>query len=291
MKIINIIIAGLAILSLQSHAFEIPGINQVDYQGETAFTDHRNEVLLIANVIDMGGSSVGLGADLSIEQVKQNIGHKINAKQPDAIVKTPLQGIYQLYFARQVLYVDGTGRFMFRNGRLVSSNGTNLTSIAESNAAKLQASKNLKMLAQIADSEMLVYSAGSEHGAELTSITILTDVDCSFCQRIHSELSTYTNAGITVKYLFYPRAGRQSKAYTSFVSVWCSESPKIALDKVETGQHIPIQTCDNPVNKHLELANAFGLIGTPVIFFQDGTMMVGYKPPKQLIKLALMHSQ
>ncbi len=292
-------------LSFQSYAFKMPGIYQIDYQGETAFTDNKKEVMLIANVIDMGISSEnnreGLGADLSIQQVRQNIGNKINGKPPDVIVKTPLQGIYELYFAKQVFYVDGSGRYIFRNGRLVSFQGTNLTSIAQSNAAKIQARRNLKLLAQIADSDMLVYPASLELGSglssvsepisELSSITIFTDVDCPFCRRIHSELQTYTKAGITVKYLFFPRAGQSSTAYTTFVSVWCSKFPKDALDKVEAGQHIETQNCNHPVKEHLQLAEAFGLIGTPAIFLQDGTMLIGYKHPEELIRLAITHSK
>ncbi len=290
---VTIITVGLAIITTlfaPLYAVDIPGIHRIEYQGEVAFTDNKREVLLVANALDMGGATSGLGADLSIDKVRQNMGDKINGKQPDVIVKTPLQGIYELYYAKQIFYVDGTGRYIFRNGRMVSSKGENLTDSALSHAAQLQAKKNLHYLSQIADNEMLVYPASLEQRAERSVITIFTDVDCPFCSRIHEELDTYTKAGITIKYLFYPRAGRESSAYSSLVSVWCSEDRYAALEKVESGQHIATKRCKHPVDKHLELAKKFRLLGTPAIFLQDGTLLVGYKRPDDLIKLALLHS-
>jgi thiol:disulfide interchange protein DsbC len=128
------------------------------------------------------------------------------------------------------------------------------------------------------------------HKLEYSVITIFTDVDCPFCRRIHEELDTYIKAGITVKYLFYPRAGRESSAYSSLVSVWCSDDRYTALEKVEAGQHIATKRCKHPVDKHLGLAKRFNLLGTPAIFLQDGTLIVGYKRPDDLIKLAFLHS-
>jgi len=278
-----IILSLILVLSSQLHSFEMPGIYAVQYQQDNAFTDRNNKVYLVATVIDMGGSTTGLGEALSTQQVMQNIGRKINSKPADKIVKTPLQGIYALYYDKQVLYVDGTGRYMFRNGRLVTSTGVDLTAKTQADAAKMRAKKNLEWLSPIADEDMLVYPARREQ----SSITIFTDVDCVFCRRIHRELPTYTKAGITVKYLFYPRAGRQSIAYNTFVSVWCNENPYAALEKVEIGQHIATKVCKNPVEQHLLVAEAFGLMGTPIIILQDGTMISGYKAPDELIPLAL----
>ncbi len=278
-----------------AYSFEIPGIFSIQYQGETAFTDANQSVLLIATAIDMGGTTAGLGKDLPIDQVMQNVGTKINNTHPDRIVKIPLKGIYELYYGNQVVYMDGSARYFFRNAKLMTATGKDLTRSALSTAASLTASKNHKWLAQIAEEDMLVYPAPRERGY----ITIFTDVDCPFCRRIHRDIDTYTKAGITVKYLFYPRAGRQSLAYQQFVQAWCSENRYKAisdvLEKGLTSQHIQTdvttsgEVCDNPVERHLQLAEHFGLMGTPAIILQDGTLTLGYQQPKDLIALALTH--
>ena len=271
------------------YALTLPGIIEVDYFGEKAYTNEKSKVFLIAKVIDMGGVSPGLGEDLPITTVRQNIGTKINNKAPDMITKTPLKSIYALYYGKRVLYVDGSGRFIFRNARLVSAEGEDLTLLAEARAARIQAGKNLKALTQIAESEMLVYPAFQGSKAERAVMTVFTDVDCPFCRRIHQELEAYTNSGITIKYIFYPRAGRQSKAYQTFVNVWCSQDSYAAFEKAEAGQAIATGSCSHPVEKHLELAESFNLIGTPAIFLPDGTLIVGYRSPAELIKLVLTH--
>lgn len=286
-KLITILIFGFLNSWLYADTVDIPGLIESRYQGEVAYTNTQGEYYLLASALDMGGSNPGLGQDLPIASVRKNIANKLNGTYPDKILKTPLTGIYELFYGEQVFYIDGTGRYIFKNGRLLSRKGENLSTDAYTKARELKAQQTLQLVSQIADSEMLVYPASKEQ----SWITVFTDVDCPYCSRIHSELDTYKKAGITVKYLFFPQAGEQSSAYSTFINVWCSQDPYTALEKAEAGQYISkIAVCQHPVDKHLALARQLGLTATPVIVMPDGTLIYGYKRPLEIIKLANLHN-
>ncbi len=53
---------------------------------------------------------------------------------------------------------------------------------------------------------------------------------------------------------------------------------------MENGQVSP-KTCQNPIQKHMMEAEAFGVSGTPNIVFDSGEMIPGYAPANELIKM------
>ena len=55
---------------------------------------------------------------------------------------------------------------------------------------------------------MIVYKAPNEKH----SITVFTDISCGYCRKLHRELNDLLDAGITVKYLAFPRGGLQVQA-------------------------------------------------------------------------------
>ncbi|MBU2277790.1 MAG: thioredoxin fold domain-containing protein, partial [Gammaproteobacteria bacterium] len=56
-------------------------------------------------------------------------------------------------------------------------------------------------------------------------ITVFTDTSCGYCRKLHSELQTYLDKGITVRYLAFPRGGVSSETYTELQSIWCAKNP------------------------------------------------------------------
>ena len=39
------------------------------------------------------------------------------------------------------------------------------------------------------------------------SITVFTDMDCQWCQRLHSQIAEYNRLGVKVRYMSWPRSG------------------------------------------------------------------------------------
>nr|MDA3869050.1 thioredoxin fold domain-containing protein [Gammaproteobacteria bacterium] len=47
---------------------------------------------------------------------------------------------------------------------------------------------------------------------------------------------------------------------------------------------VKAQTCDNPIQRHLELAREIGVAGTPAIILESGEMLPGYVPAAKLVQ-------
>jgi len=111
---------------------------------------------------------------------------------------------------------------------------------------------------------------------------VFTDIDCGFCRRLHSEIGKYNAAGIRIRYLFMPRAGKGSDSYKKAVAVWCAKDRQQAMTDAKAGKDVPAQTCENPVEEHIALADLMGLSGTPTLILPDGELLPGYVPADRL---------
>jgi thiol:disulfide interchange protein DsbC len=112
---------------------------------------------------------------------------------------------------------------------------------------------------------------------------VFTDVDCGYCQLLHSKVPEYNQLGIEVRYLAYPRAGLNSGSYNKIASAWCATDRNAALTKLKNREDIPENICPgNPVAAQYELGQKIGLNGTPALVFEDGELIGGYVEPARL---------
>ncbi|HSN23001.1 MAG TPA: DsbC family protein, partial [Methylomicrobium sp.] len=89
----------------------------------------------------------------------------------------------------------------------------------------------------------------------------------------------------TVRYMFFPRAGKGSDSYKKAISVWCSDDRNAALTQAKKGTDPKEKSCKNPVDQHMQLAEDFEARGTPLIVTEKGTLLPGYVPAKQLAEI------
>ncbi|MCB5162668.1 thioredoxin fold domain-containing protein [Marinomonas algarum] len=132
----------------------------------------------------------------------------------------------------------------------------------------------------VPESEMITYKATNEKA----HITVFTDIDCGYCRKLHEEVPELNAAGVTVRYLAYPRAGIGSESYQKMVSVWCSADPQASLTQSKEGLDVPENTCVNPIADQYKLGNEVGVRGTPTIVLENGSRLPGYLPADALLK-------
>lgn len=112
---------------------------------------------------------------------------------------------------------------------------------------------------------------------------VFTDVDCGYCQKLHSHMAEYNNLGVEVRYLAFPRAGINSESYRKIASAWCAKDPQAAMTKLKQRQKIEENVCaENPVAAHYHLGQQMGVTGTPALVFESGEMVPGYIEPDRL---------
>jgi thiol:disulfide interchange protein DsbC len=229
-------------------------------------------------------SSFSLAADSDVDQA---IRKTLRAVQPDlpieAIAESPMPGIYQVQLqgGRQ-LYASADGQFLIQGYLFQVKDGQaiNLTEQEESRGVA-------KTINAIPVKEMVVF-AGKE---TKTHITVFTDTDCGYCQKLHSEVAELNRLGVEVRYLAFPRQGLNSPAAKELSNVWCAKDRQAAMNLAKSRQAVPAAECDSPVAKQYALGQMIGVSGTPAIVLANGKLIPGYQPAAQLAKIALESAQ
>lgn len=224
-------------------------------------------------------TSVALAADP--DQAIRATLSKLQPDMPiDAIAESPMTGLYQVHLkGGRLLYASADGQFLVQGNlyQIKGEDAVNLTRQAESEGLA-------KEINAIPMKEMVVFSPKEPAKAH---ITVFTDTDCGYCQKLHSEVPELNRRGIEVRYVAFPRQGVDSHGYNGLVSVWCAKDRQAAMDKAKAREELPPASCDNPVAKQYELGQMIGVTGTPAIVLGNGTLIPGYQPAPQLAELAL----
>lgn len=216
--------------------------------------------------------SVLAHADVDKEALKTKLKETMPSLTVEDIKPSEIKGLYEVMAGANIFYVSEDGRYLIQ-GRmfdLVDKKDLTEEKLAVAKAALINA---------VPLEEMIIFKAPIEKYV----INIFTDIDCGYCRKLHSEIDQYLAEGITVRYLFFPRAGKDSESYEKAVSVWCSEDKNAALTAAKTSTTPPPEkNCKNPVEKQMALGNELGVRGTPMMISPKGYVYPGYMPAKKL---------
>jgi thiol:disulfide interchange protein DsbC len=218
---------------------------------------------------------------MPIKTVKSAIEAKLPGIEISHIEQSPIANYYQAFFNNEMIYVSADGRFIFTGNLIELSEQApiNHTQAAIANRDARQAPMRAETIAQLDESDMVVFKATNEKHV----ITIFTDVDCAYCRKLHKEMPQLNAAGITVRYLAYPRAGLGSTAHKKLVSIWCSPNKQAAMNEAKLNRKFSDITCQNPLDQHFNLTRKFNLSGTPSLILEDGELIGGYLPVDDLV--------
>lgn len=207
------------------------------------------------------------------QSVEAALKRELPSIKPDSITESPIKGLYEVIVGARLFYVSEDGKF------LVHGSIMDLKTREDLSDARL-ASVRLKALDHLGRDNLIVFKPKIEKHF----IYVFTDIDCGYCRKLHSEIENYLREGIEVRYLFFPRAGKDSESYQKAVTVWCAKDRNAALTRAKTGESLAIKTCPNPIDQHMALASAMGASGTPMIVTDKGVIIPGFVPPKELAK-------
>jgi thiol:disulfide interchange protein DsbC len=205
-----------------------------------------------------------------VDKLKQALAKSMPGVNPTRISKTPVNGLFEIIVGSQVVYMSADARYMIEGDLYDLKTKKNISEEAKS-------SIRLAALEELGADNMLVYKPENTKN----TITVITDIDCPYCRRLHSEIPDYMKNDIEVRYVFMPLKGMADMNKT--VSVWCSDDPQLALDIAKSGGDVEEKTCKNPIKEHLKLARELGVRGTPAIVLDDGQLLPGYIPVAKLI--------
>lgn len=201
-----------------------------------------------------------------------NLGIKVTE-----VSDSPINGLYEVTTNQGIFYSSETGDF-FLQGKMYSLD-------KQGNFKDLVAQKYAKQLEQYAD-DMIVYKAENEKHV----VTVFTDITCGYCVKLHKEMQDYNDAGITVRYMAYPRQGPRGDVALNMAKVWCADDRKQALDDVKLNRNFDFDSknlpqCQQMIEEQYEFGSLLGITGTPAIFLSNGQLVGGYVPADKLLAI------
>jgi thiol:disulfide interchange protein DsbC len=199
---------------------------------------------------------------------------KMPDMKPENLRPTPVAGIYELAHNGEVSYISADGKYVFSGDLFQVTTDGEFPNLSEARRGELR----LQMLAQLPESEMIVFGAARAP----RTITVFTDVDCQWCQRMHAQIDEYNELGIRVRYLAYPRTGPDTDSWHALEAVWCAKDRGAALTEAKLGGRTESRQCETPVARHYELGQKMALTGTPGVILPSGELIPGYLPPKAM---------
>lgn len=232
------------------------------------------------NAASLNNDNVSVAEKKIITQAVEKLSKIAGKKLPIAeITKSPIAGVLQVTSGLNIFYVSADGKYMIFGDMVDVNKDRDVWSFTEKETRKLRQ----QALAAINDSDMIIFPAT---GNKIGTITVFTDIDCQYCRKMQENIAEYTEAGITVRYLSFPRAGPKSVSFEEAVKVWCAKDKAAAFNTAVVKKEFPKETCaNNPVMMEYELGQKMGISGTPTIILDNGVKLAGVIDAQTLVKI------
>ncbi|MDR2710565.1 MAG: DsbC family protein [Burkholderiales bacterium] len=204
----------------------------------------------------------------------------LQKKLPDAPIKhiektQYLGGLYEVLVGEQMIYTDKDVTYILA-GALYDMKDMpgamkNLTDLRARELNRVDVS-----------AIPLSYAFKRVKGKGERVMYLFSDIDCPFCERIEHTLREIDNVTIYTFLLpldtLHPDAVRKSK------TIWCAKDHVKAWETYYATQKLPDNKgdCDTPISKIQQLAQGFGIRGTPGMILADGTILSGALPKESL---------
>jgi len=211
--------------------------------------------------------------DAALEAVRAKMIAMFESIEPENINASPIDGWYTIQQGSIVAYVSENGRYLLQGDVIDLDAQVNLTEQSRNGARR-------DLLGALADDDAIVFSpANVKH-----TVTVFTDIDCTYCRKLHSQIDEYLDQGIQVRYMLYPRNGPTSRSWSKSEEVWCAKNRNEALTAAKLDRGFETSQCDDvaAISNHYKIGRDIGLSGTPAIVLEDGSLIGGYVPPTEL---------
>ena len=234
-------------------------------------TNFRKGIALLASLFVMSAAWSADGGEIPAEE-RERLAGLFESIAPEDIKRSPIDGWYMIQKGSVLAYISKDGRYLLQGDLIDLENQVNLSEESRTDARR-------ELMAQLDDSEVILFSPDDVK----YTVSVFTDVDCTYCRRLHSQIEQYMANGIEVRYLLYPRGGPASAAWNTSEAVWCAKDRGEALTLAKLDREFDSSKCDaSIVQQHYVLGQEVGLSGTPAIVLEDGELIAGYLPPDAL---------
>jgi thiol:disulfide interchange protein DsbC len=213
--------------------------------------------------------------------VKEAFQKKFPQATVESVRRTPFAGIYEIVFMftdQKIAYTDEKLSFVLI-GDLIDVRGKDRSNLTQGRRGEL-AAKALQQSTPLAVKRV--------RGNGKRVLYTFEDPNCGYCRKLQQELGKITD--VTIYTFLWPILSPDSVDKSK--AVWCAKDRGKAWDDLMTSGTVPQndRKCDNPLAKNNELAQRFGVRGTPAIYLSDGRQIGGYVAAEKLEEALLSAS-
>jgi thiol:disulfide interchange protein DsbC len=232
----------------------------------------RSSILLSATVLFFTASVTAAEVSAELQNVRETVSNMFSGVEAEHVFESPVAGWYEVRRGAVIAYISADGRYLMQGDMIDLDQQANLSENSR-NAARVA------MMSAVPDEDLIVFTPDEIK----YSVSVFTDVDCTYCRRLHSQMDEYLAQGIEVRYFLYPRSGPATASWDKAEKVWCSDDRQEAITQAKLEKSFDSNNCDaSMITAHYAMGQDIGLRGTPAIVAEDGTLFSGYLPPLQL---------
>ena len=110
--------------------------------------------------------------------------------EPQHVMESPIAGWYMIRKGAIVAYISSDGKYLLQGDLIDLDLQVNLSEASRDEARKA-------MMSEVPHEHMIIFSPKEVK----YSVSIFTDVDCTYCRRLHSQIDEYLAEGIEIRYL------------------------------------------------------------------------------------------
>ena len=215
-------------------------------------------------------TSVTHAADESADALASKLKDLYPATKIERVQRSELPGLFEVVMGRNAAYTDSTGRYFIFGHLFDMKEQRDLTAERVEKAARIAF-----------DTLPLADAIKTVRGKGERVIAVFSDPDCPFCRRLESELDKLDN--VTLYTFLYPLEGLHPEAKAKAVAVWCAKDRSGAWSELMRSGKVPTKaSCDNPIERTIQLGQRLSIQGTPTLISSDGRLLPGAAPRERI---------
>lgn len=180
-----------------------------------------------------------------------------------SVKKTPYMGLYEVRVGNKIVYTDSKARWLFIGRVIDIESGQDYTR------------DRIEAISKIRFADLpFAQAIRKTNGKGERKVAVFSDPNCGYCKRLEEILKSVDNLTVYV----FPLNILSEQSRTLSRNIWCAPDPAAAWNNWMLKGETPPEAakdCAYSDEAVLGLARQFEITGTPVIFFQDGSRIIG----------------
>jgi thiol:disulfide interchange protein DsbC len=229
----------------------------------TRLTRRCSLALALCSVLIAGASYAATTGTES--QILHTLQQRFPQVPIDAVLPSPVPGLYEVISGDRMLYVDASGDHLLLGNMIDTRTKEDLTQDA------MDMRYSIKF-----DSLPFNEAITIVRGNGARKLALFEDPDCPFCQQLEHNMSSMND--VTIYLFLFPIPQVHPHALVDAQAIWCAPDRGSAWTNWMM-YHTPIphggSCADDPIARINTLAQSLHIAATPTIFLQNGRRIGG----------------